>query len=40
MDDRLMTLERDLALPVAEARFPRGYALVNVTEYCRRLWEK
>jgi GNAT superfamily N-acetyltransferase len=36
----LITLERDLTLPIAEPVFPKQYALVNVTENCRRLWER
>ena len=39
MSEIQMTLERDLTHPVTEAKFPRGYALVNVTENCRHLWE-
>ncbi len=40
MDDVEMTLVRDLSQPVAEVNFPKSYALINVTENCRHLWEQ
>lgn len=40
MPDILMTLERDLTLHVAEAVFPKEYALIHITENCRHLWER